>query len=187
MIENMKRLISGGSIAVVLLVANTVAAQPFVVSSSAFADNGLLDRKFAAKGGPRKCDGENVSPPLKWSGAPSGTLSYAIMVADAMGREGLGSSHWVVYGIPAQTTAIEEGAASGPAAGWVAGLNTFKQPTYFGPCPGVGDAPHHYELTVIALDFDPTRLPAGLDAQGLLKAIEGHALGATSIIGRYAR
>jgi Raf kinase inhibitor-like YbhB/YbcL family protein len=170
--------------------SNTVqAAEGFAITSSAFKDNDILDRKFAAKGGPRKCDGENVSPPLQWSNAPAKTKSFAIVVHDSVGGHGLGIDHWVAYGIPASTTSFAEGAVNKPPQGgnYVGGKNRIGKPFYFGPCPDVGDVPHHYEFMVIATDLEPGALAAGLDKQGLIKATEGHRLGATSIIGRYAR
>lgn len=165
------------------------SAEGFRITSSAFKDNDILGRKFAAKGGPRKCDGENVSPPLQWSHAPSKTKSYAIVVHDAVGGHGLGIDHWIAYGIPSTTTSFSEGAVSKPPQGgnYVGGKNRIGKPFYFGPCPDVGDVPHHYEFMIIATDLAPDALAPGLDKTGLIKALEGHRLGATSIIGRYAR
>lgn len=159
----------------------------FTIKSSSFSDNDLMPRKHAAKGGPRKCDGENISPALQWSKVPGGTKSYAILLTDAAGNHGLGIVHWVGYGIPASTTSFAEGAISKPSDAYVGGTNRIKKEFYFGPCPDVGDVPHHYEFNIIALDLAPDALKPGLDKAGLFKAIKGHNLGATSIVGRYAR
>lgn len=165
------------------------AAEGFSITSPAFKDNDLMDRKFAAKGGPRKCDGENISPPLQWSNAPAGTKSFAIVIHDAVGGHGLGIDHWVAYGIPASTTSFAEGAVSKPPqdGNYVGGKNRIDRPFYFGPCPDVGDLPHHYEFIIIATSLEPGALAPGLDKAGLIKATEGHRLGATSMIGRYGR
>jgi len=159
------------------------AADAFKISSPAFEDNGLLAKKFAAKGGPRNCDGDNISPPLQWSNAPEGTKSFAIIVNDASGRYGLGVVHWIAYGIPASVTSLAEGAASG----FIGGKNTLGMNAYFGPCPDVGDNPHHYEFLILALATEPGEIPAGLDLAGLMQAIGKNSKGATSIVGRYAR
>lgn len=159
----------------------------FTVSSSSFSDNQLLNSKYAAKGGPRKCDGENISPALEWSDFPEKTKSFAIVVTDATGGHGLGINHWVGYGISASTTSLAEGAINEASDNYVGGKNRIGTGTYFGPCPGVGDTPHHYEFLVIALDLEVDALEAGLDKAGLFKAIEGHNLDASSIIGRYGR
>lgn len=165
------------------------AAEGFTITSPAFKDNDILDRKHAAKGGPRKCDGENISPPLQWSNAPAKTKSFAIVVHDSVGGHGLGIDHWIAYGIPASTTSFAEGAVNKPPhdGNYVGGKNRIGKPFYFGPCPDVGDNPHHYEFMIIATDLAPDALQPGLDKQGLIKATEGHRLGATSIVGRYAR
>lgn len=167
--------------------AKAKAAGAFTISSPAFQDNAMLDKKFGAKGGPRKCDGENISPPLSWSNAPEGTKSFAIIANDISGRHGLGVVHWVAYDLPGSMTALAEGAASGELTGFVGGKNTLGMTKYFGPCPDVGDEPHHYEFMIVALSVEPGKLPAGLDFPGLLAAFKDHALAATSIIGRYER
>jgi len=165
------------------------AAGAFEISSSAFKDNDILAQKHGAKGGPRKCDGENISPPLQWSNAPEKTKSFAIVVHDSVGGHGLGIDHWIGYGIPAATKSLAEGEVTKPPQGgnYVGGKNRIGKPFYFGPCPDVGDLPHHYEFMIIATDLEPGALAPGLDKQELIKATEGHRLGATSMIGRYGR
>lgn len=165
------------------------AADAFTISSPAFKDGDILDRKYAAKGGPRKCDGENISPPLQWSNAPAKTKSFAIVVHDAAGGHGLGIDHWIAYGIPASTKSFAEGAVNKPPHGgnYVGGKNIIGKPFYFGPCPDVGDNPHHYEFMIIATDLAPDALKPGLNKQGLIAATKGHRVGATSMVGRYAR
>lgn len=163
-----------------------LAGGGFSVTSPAFEDNDLLDSRYAAKGGPRKCDGENVSPPLAWSNIPEGTQSFAMIVHDAVGAHGLGVTHWVGYGIPADASGIPEGGIN-TDGNYVGGINRIKKSTWFGPCPSVGDVPHHYEFTLIATDLAPDALAPGLTRTALLEALSGHALAATSTVARYAR
>ena len=112
--------------------ADGTRSSGFKISSSSFADNDLIPQKHAAKGGPRKCDGQNISPAMQWSNAPSGTKSYAILVTDAVGGHGLGIVHWVAYGIPASTTALAEGVASSKdSKAYVGGTNRIKKGFYF--------------------------------------------------------
>ena len=86
------------------------AAEPFTLSSSSFKDGERLAVKNAGnnKTNPN-CVGENVSPPLAWANPPEGTKSYALLMFDPEGRNGLGVSHWVAYGIPASVTGFAEG------------------------------------------------------------------------------
>src|SRR5437764_14130202 len=80
------------------------------------------------------CTGQNVSPALKWSGAPAGTKSYAVTVYDPDAPTGSGFWHWVVYDIPASVTSLPAGATFGTA-----GLTDFGVKGYNGPCPPPGD------------------------------------------------
>ena len=160
------------------------AADGFFVDSPAFADNAMLPVDFA---GPGVCLGKNVSPPLRWSGAPRETKSFAVLVSDADGGRGLGSVHWVAYGISPATTALPAGFGSNPSSAYVGGTNSRKLTTYFGPCSRPGDAPHHYVITVIALDLPPGALAIGLTREGFLSAAQGHALTSSSLVVRYER
>lgn len=165
-----------------------LAAEGFSLTSPSFDDNALIDSRHAAKGGPRNCDGQNISPPLAWSNAPAGTQSFAIIVHDAVGAHGLGVTHWLGYGIPSDVASFDEGALNDAGGGsFVGGKNRIGTATWFGPCPDVGDVPHHYEFTLIATDLAPDALAPELDRAGLLSALDGHALGATSLVARYAR
>ncbi len=167
------------------------AAGAFEISSPAFKDNGLLDRKYAAKGGPRQVRRrKRLAAAAMVECARRSTKSFAIVIHDAAGGHGLGIDHWIAYGIPAsRPQSFAEGAVSKPPhdGNYVGGKNRIGKPFYFGPCPDVGDNPHHYEFMIIATDLAPDALAPGLDKQGLIKATEGHRVGATSMIGRYAR
>jgi Raf kinase inhibitor-like YbhB/YbcL family protein len=161
------------------------AADIFTLHSPAFADNGVLARKFAGnnKTNPN-CVGENVSPPLAWSNPPAGTKSFALLMTDPEGRAGLGVVHWVAYGIPASVTGFAEGEVSKPSDKFVGGKSTMGMPTYFGPCTPPGGW-HHYTLILIATDLDPKALQPGLSRDELLAALSGHAKGAAGLIGRF--
>ncbi|MGH7088163.1 MAG: YbhB/YbcL family Raf kinase inhibitor-like protein, partial [Stellaceae bacterium] len=114
------------------------------------------------------------------------TRSFAVLMTDHDGRRGLGSVHWVAYGIPATRRNLKsgEGAATGDL---VAGRNSRGSAGYTGPCGPPRDAPHHYVIEVIALDLAPGALSPGLDRDGLLRAIAGHSLGSASLVARYRR
>ncbi len=165
----------------------SASAETFTFTSSSFPDNGLMDSKYAGKGGPRNCDGENISPQLSWSNPPEGTKSFAIVVTDAVGQHGLGVDHWVAYGIPASTTSIPEGGGSQPPTSFVGGLNIIKKDFYLGPCPDVGDAPHHYEFMLVATSLAPDALKPGLTRPEFFEAMKDYGITATSFVGRYAR
>ncbi|MBV8185150.1 MAG: YbhB/YbcL family Raf kinase inhibitor-like protein [Hyphomicrobiales bacterium] len=164
----------------------TQAASPsFTVTSPEFADGALLSSRHAGNAG--DCGGENISPALAWSGAPDGTKSFAIVVYDPDGGKGLGSVHFVAYDISPQTRSFAEGAGASASGGFVGGTNTRGVQAYSGPCPPVGDQPHHYVFSVYALDIPPGTLGGGLTRDAFLQAARGHVLAASSIVLRYAR
>jgi Raf kinase inhibitor-like YbhB/YbcL family protein len=97
--------------------------------------------------------GGNLSPRLRWSGAPAGTLSFALTVFDPDAPTGSGFWHWLAFDIPAATTSLAKGAGTAGASlgGGIQGYNDTGVNAYAGPCPPVGDPPHHYIFTLYAI------------------------------------
>jgi Raf kinase inhibitor-like YbhB/YbcL family protein len=163
-------------------------ARAFRLTSPGLPDNGMLSKKNAGNNPKNKnCTGTNVAPPLQWSNAPEKTRSFAIIMHDQAGRAGLGVSHWVAYGIPANITALAEGEASGPSSHVVRGKGTIGSEFYAGPCPPIGNAPQHYVFTLIATDLEPDALKPELTEAELLESLKDHALRAASLVLRYAQ
>jgi Raf kinase inhibitor-like YbhB/YbcL family protein len=104
------------------------------------------------------CDGKNLSPAISWSGAPKGAKSYAVSMFDSDAPTGSGFWHWVAFNIPADVTSLPKNAGDPKAnlmpAGVVQSGNDAGSKGYFGPCPPKGDKPHHYHITVFAVDVD---------------------------------
>lgn len=179
--------LTAGAFAGLCLAQTAYAAEPFTLSSSSFKDGERLAVKNAGnnKTNPN-CVGENVSPPLAWANPPEGTKSYALLMFDPEGRPPGGVSHWVAYGIPVAVTGFAEGEVSKPGDKYVGGQSTMKLANYFGPCTPPG-APHHYTFTLIATDLEPTALAAGMTREEVIKALDGHAKGATGLIGTFSK
>ncbi|HEX9463119.1 MAG TPA: YbhB/YbcL family Raf kinase inhibitor-like protein [Alphaproteobacteria bacterium] len=185
-------VLAGGVAAVWLLtsVAPVSAAdakpKPFDISSPAVKDGGMLKQKNAGNNAQNKnCDGQNVSPPLRWSNAPANTKSYAIIMFDPGGRGGAGVVHWIAYDIPASRTSFKEGETSKPASDFKGGKSTPNMDVYFGPCPPYGDKPHPYIFTLVATDMAPGSLKAGMTRDEFVAAVNGHVLGSTNLITLY--
>ena len=142
------------------------------VSSSVFDDGGAIPSRHT-------CDGDDVSPPLAWSGAPEGTAAFALIVDDPDAR---GWIHWLVTDIPADRPSLGEG-ASGASAG-TEGRNDFGRAGHGGPCPPSGT--HRYDYEVFALS-EPLGLAAGFSADELRAAMEGRVLGSGHLTGTYQR
>jgi Raf kinase inhibitor-like YbhB/YbcL family protein len=157
------------------------AGTDLTLTSTAFVNNG---------GMPRLCTGEgkNLSPQLAWTGAPSGTRSFALIVDDPDAPDPKAPTctwvHWVLYDIPASATGLAEGIKAGALpAGTREGLNDWKRTGYDGPMPPIGR--HRYFFKLYALD---TVLPdLGKPTKAALEhALSGHILGAAELIGTYA-
>lgn len=150
----------------------------FEVRSSAFAEGSTIPRKYTG-------DGNNVSPPLEWSGAPAGTRSFAVVCEDPDAPSGT-FRHWAVANIPGDQTGIEE---SGRAQGqtYDCARNDFGHASYDGPAPPRGHGPHHYHFKVAALDTDRIDVPPSRRADELWREVEPHILAAAETIGTYQR
>jgi Raf kinase inhibitor-like YbhB/YbcL family protein len=108
------------------------------VSSPAFAAGGAIPPRFT-------CQGQDISPPLSWSGVPRATRELELVMRDPDAPGG-NFIHWQLAGIPASTRSL---AAGQIPQGAKAGRNGFGTMGYRGPCPPAGPA-HHYLITVSA-------------------------------------
>ncbi len=143
------------------------------VTSSAFAEGGNIPKKYS-------CDGASISPPLKWSGAPSATKSFTLIVDDPDAPGG-NFTHWVAFDIPASQTEIVEGAKAVARAGH----NGRGQNGYTGPCPPSGT--HHYMFKIFALDVASLHLNEGASRDQVSSAMNGHILAQGTLTGLYAK
>jgi Raf kinase inhibitor-like YbhB/YbcL family protein len=175
-------------VAVAIVMGNALADERFTLSSPGLSDNSTLDSRHAASATDptgKACGGKNVSLALDWRGVPSATQSFAVTIYDPDGGKGLGIVHWIVYRIPASASSLGEGAP--PPAGSIGGINRTGKTGYYGPCPPVGETPHHYVIQAYALDVPGDSLPDSLNRDGLLAAMRGHVLAASSLVVRYGR
>jgi Raf kinase inhibitor-like YbhB/YbcL family protein len=172
------------------------AASYFTVTSTSIRDGQRIPFRFGADDPKRACSprnpaicpcpGKNISPQLSWSGAPDGTKSFAILMYDIDGQFGAGVSHWVAYDIPATVHGLSEGEGTAGSKNFIGGTGTRGNADYIGPCPPQGDGPHHYLITVMALDLDPTLKP-GLTRDEFFTVTKSHLLSSSTIGGLFAR
>ena len=149
------------------------------LTSTAFEPNGVIPQKYT-------CEGKDESPPLRWSGFPSGTKSFALICDDPDAPVGTWV-HWVVYDIPPEAQELAEGLPKTETLpnGVKQGITDFRRVGYGGPCPPPGSF-HRYFFKLYALDTKPN-LPPKQTKQQLLKAMEGHILAQVERIGHYKR
>lgn len=135
------------------------------------------------------CSGQNISPALQWYNPPAGTKSYAVTAYDPDAPTGSGWWHWVMYNIPAGTTGLPAGAGNGRNAprGSAQGQTDFGTKGYGGPCPPVGDRPHHYQFTVFALKVDRLDIPGNATAAYVGFNLNANKLGTARVNALYAR
>jgi Raf kinase inhibitor-like YbhB/YbcL family protein len=148
------------------------------IESSAFKEGGMIPVKYT-------CDGEDVSPPLKWGDLPTGTKSIALISDDPDAPVGTWV-HWVLYNLPPDVRALSENIPPNKTLenGAVHGNNDFKRVGYGGPCPPGGT--HRYFFKIYAVDKKIDLAPGASKAQ-LLKAMEGHILDNGELMGKYKR
>jgi Raf kinase inhibitor-like YbhB/YbcL family protein len=135
--------------------------------------------------------GNNLSPELRWSGAPQGTQSYAVTCFDPDAPTGSGFWHWVLFDIPASVTELPTGAGTAPdfkglPQGAVHARNDYGNKEYGGAAPPPGD-PHRYIFTVHALKTDKIEVPADASAALVGFMLNANRLGKASFEARYGR
>ena len=125
------------------------------------------------------CNGSNLSPQLSWTGAPKGTVAFAILLHDPDAPTGSGWWHWQVINIPNNISSLKTGA--GDAAknllpkGSIMIENDYGFKGFGGACPPEGHGVHHYNFTIYALS---KKLELPKNASG---ALTGYMVKANSI------
>lgn len=150
------------------------------LTSTAFKHNGDIPRRYT-------CDGDDISPPLAWSGVPKETNSLALIVDDPDAPDPKAPRmtwvHWLLYNLPLDAAGLPEDVNALPA-GTLEGINDWKRTGYGGPCPPVGR--HRYFHRLYALDrvLPDLKRPTKV---ALEKAMQGHVLAQAELIGTYQR
>ena len=158
---------------------------PMKIESTAFDPNQPIPKKFTG-------EGDDISPPLTFANLPDGTGELALICDDPDAPTPEPWVHWVIYKIPATTTALSQALAPAPQIsepdGALQGLNSWPSDNigYRGPMPPPGHGVHHYHFKLYALD-QPLELQPGLSKNQLLAAMQNHILAQAELIGTYQR
>ncbi len=187
-------------IACVLMVSSTYAVYivlraegrlMITIESPAFQYGQPIPAKYT-------CEGDDVSPPLRWRNVPSSAQSLVVVCLDPDAPTQEPWVHWLIYDIPTELNSIaglREGLARQKKLehGMKQGINTFQKDKignvgYRGPCPPPGHGVHRYHFYVYALDKKLTALPeGGVTKKQLFKAMQGHVVAEGLLMGTYER
>lgn len=150
--------------------------------STAFAHEGVIPARHT-------CDGDNLCPPLSFSGVPARAVSLALIADDPdvpkqLMPDGV-FDHLVLFNLPPAAEGIPEGAED--VLGTF-GANSRGQRAYTGPCPPSEYEPreHRYFFRLYALDAE-LPLGPGASKEEVLAAMEGHVIEQAELMGRYER
>jgi len=141
------------------------------LSSVDFTHNTSIPKEFT-------CQGKDINPTLAIKNTPEQAKSLALIVDDPDAPGGMWV-HWVVFNIPPNTAMIQKNSIPG-----IQGVNDFRRQNYGGPCPPSGT--HRYFFKLYALD-QMLELKAGINKRQLEKAMEGHILQQSELIGLYKK
>lgn len=142
------------------------------LTNPAFKDNSSMPDKYG-------CQGENINPLLNIEEIPEGTESLVLIIDDPDAPMGIWV-HWVIWNIPIVSKIGEDSVPKGA----VQGLNDFNKHEYGGPCPPSGT--HRYVFQLYALDT-VLDLDENSRKKDVEKAMQGHILSQTKLIGLYSK
>ncbi len=151
---------------------------PFQLTSPAFSEGTNVPKKFT-------CDGDNFSPALEWQAPPASVKSFALIMDDPDAPMGT-FVHWVLFNIPGEVRTLPEAVARTRQVQGLGeqGVNGARQTGYTGPCPPGGTHRYFFKLYALDAQLAPAGGPTAADLE---KALQGHILGQTQLMGRYAR
>ncbi|HTT04679.1 MAG TPA: YbhB/YbcL family Raf kinase inhibitor-like protein [Steroidobacteraceae bacterium] len=155
------------------------------VTSPDFADHGVLPSRYTA-------DGAGLSPPLAWTGVPSGTESVVIFMEGADSPTPLPLVHAIEWGLAGADGELPAGAL--PRSGqplrtdMFMGRNSLLTVGYLPPDPPSGHGMHQYAFEVFGLDSRVQASTQFAPGRGtVVKWLIEHAIAKGILIGLYQR
>ena len=150
------------------------------ITSTVFAHNGEIPTRYT-------CEGQDASPPLVWSGIPSGAKSLVLIVDDPDAPDPAAPrmtwGHWLLYNLPPSSAGLAEGIKALPA-GTLEGVNDWKRTGYGGPCPPIGRHRYFYKLYALDAALPDLNRPT---KPALERAMQGHIIGQAELVGTYRK
>lgn len=161
------------------------AVAVMALTTTGWTDGGTIALKYTQAG-------DEVSPPLAWTGAPSTALSFVLIVHDLDGMRGNDDTlHWLVWNIPETAKGLPEGVPHGPELPDGTRQISATGPYYRGPAAPASGPAHHYVFELYALDTKLDVPPASVSPAetrtAVMAAMAGHVRGKASLVGLFKR
>jgi|GEM_PF-533819 len=161
----------------------------FKLTSPSIEHEKQMPKKHTVDGDPADATKKEISPALKWEGAPEGTKELALAMFDPVAGNFV---HWVVYKIGPDVKELPEGLPGGKDNAELAtpvkitqGKNQFGGIGYRGPAGRKGRV-HRYHFRLYALDTTLDLKP-GATRKELDEAMKGHILAECELVGTNER
>jgi Raf kinase inhibitor-like YbhB/YbcL family protein len=179
-----------------VLIAALIPSAPMMQAVYAQEDKAmtlkLTSTAFAHEGGIPKihtCQGQDVSPPLAWSGVPEDAKSLVLIIDDPDAPDPAAPKmtwvHWVLYDIPPSATGLPQGVSPKELpAGTLQGTSDFQRTGYGGPCPPIGRHRYFHKLYALDVVLPDLKKPRKQDVE---KAMKGHVIEEAVLIGTYQK
>jgi Raf kinase inhibitor-like YbhB/YbcL family protein len=155
----------------------------FEIRSAAFHNGDAIPKIYSG-------EGKDISPPLEFTRPPKGTLEMALLVEDPDAPQPQPWVHWILYGLSPELRTLPEGVEAGQASlshpKVHQGKNSFGKIGYGGPMPPPGHGWHHYHFKLFALDV-PLKFQSVPSKPEFMKAIHGHVIAESELVGLYRR
>ncbi len=148
----------------------------FKLISSAFTNNGQIPTMYT-------CDGEDISPPLRWEKVPPETKSFVLLVDDPDARGGQWT-HWLVFDLPERVKYLPVNANIEFHKG-IEGVNDWGSNDWGGPCPPLRK--HRYKFHIYALRVPTLKLSKDAKRAEVLRAMHGKIIAQATLVGTYER
>lgn len=163
------------------------AVRIMTLASSGFADGRDIPVKYTQAG-------EELSPPLSWTGAPDSAASFVLIAHDVNAVTGNGLDdllHWMVWNIPGSATSLDEAVPQGAQLADGSRQISATGPYYRGPAAPASGPAHHYVFELYALDtmLDVPAVGASPQATraAVVAAMAGHVRGKAVLVGLFKR
>jgi hypothetical protein len=148
--------------------------------SSAFVHDAQIPRRYT-------CDGDDVSPPLEWSGAPAAARSFVLLCDDPDAPGGTWH-HWAAYDIPSgQVRLAEDAARHSRDHDLKQAINDFQRTGYGGPCPPRRHGRHRYHFRLLALSIERLPVRDGPSCREVEREARKHVVAEAVLVGLYER